>query len=197
MAEYGSIEAPEPPQESFLSSEPTPVPAPRRKLRYAGSVFAVSLFILGTCGLATIGAFSVGTAADESWLASVHTIESDSDSEDSDKTWIPMKYEGTYQSGYEKGSYCKLTGCTGGYMCAQGGSLLTKFDSDNIDVRDDNYKMCQPEVNHFDGGTRCTGAVNLPADTNDKCVRWKKPDTHGWACCELNEKGEYLSGHER
>ena len=73
MAEYGSIEAPEP-QESFLGSEPTPVPAPRRKLRYAGGVFAVSLFILGTCGLATIGAFSVGTAADESWLASVHII---------------------------------------------------------------------------------------------------------------------------
>ena len=172
MAEYGSIEAPEP-QESFLGSEPTPVPAPRRKLRYAGGVFAATLLILGTCGLAsTIGAFSVGTAADESWLASVHTIESDS--EDSDKTWIPIPYEGTYHSGYEKGSYCKLTGCTGGYMCAQGGSLLTKFDSDNIDARDDNYKTCQPEVNDFDGGTRCTGAVNLPADTNDKCVNWKR-----------------------
>ena len=169
MAEYGSIEAPEP-QESFLGSEPTPVPAPRRKL---------------LAGLLILGTVSFYTSSSHGWsqLATVRQI--------------PMKYEGTYHSGYEKGSYCKLTGCTGGYMCAQGGSLLTKFDSDNIDVRDDNYKMCQPEVNHFDGGTRCTGAVNLPADTNDKCVRWKKPDTHGWACCELNEKGEYLSGHER
>ena len=189
MAEYGSIEAPEP-QESFLGSEPTPVPAPRRKLRYAGGVFAASLLILGTCGLAsTIGAFSVGTAADESWLASVHTIESDS--EDSDKTWIPIPYEGTYHSGYEKGSYCKLTGCTGGYMCAQGGSLWHKFGSDNIDVRDDNYKMCQPEItNHFDGGVRCTGAVNLPADTKDKCVKLVKPSTHGWWCCQYWD-GEY------
>ena len=104
---------------------------------------------------------------------------------------IPMEYEGTYHSGYEKGSYCKLTGCTGGYMCAQGGSLLTKFDSDNIDVRDDNYKICQPEItNHFDGGVRCTGAVNLPADTKDKCVKLVKPSTHGWWCCQYWD-GEY------
>ena len=188
MAEYGSIEAPEP-QESFLGSEPTPVPAPRRKLRYAGGVFAVSLFILGTCGLATIGAFSVGTAADESWLASVHTIESDSDSEDSDKTWIPIPYEGTYHSGYEKGSYCKLTGCTGGNMCAQGGSLWHKFGSDNIDVRDDNYETCQPENHDFEGAT-CTKGVNLPAHTNDKCVKMVEPSTDGWRCCQYWD-GEY------
>ena len=164
MADYGSIEAPEPPQESFLSSEPTQVPAPRRKF-IAGGLLA-GLLILGTVYY---------TSSSHGWsqLATVRLI--------------PMEYEGTYHSGYEKGSYCKLTGCTGGYMCAQGGSLLTKFDSDNIDVRDDNYKTCQPENHHFDGGVRCTGAVNLPADTNDKCVKWIKPNTHGWACCELKE----------
>ena len=103
-----------------------------------------------------------------------------------------MEYEGTYHSGYEKGSYCKLTGCTGGYMCAQGGSLLTKFDSDNIDVRDDNYKMCQPEVNDFEGAT-CTGAVNLPAHTNDKCVELVQPSTDEWRCCQYWD-GQY---HDR
>ena len=100
-----------------------------------------------------------------------------------------MEYEGTYHSGYEKGSYCKLTGCTGGNMCAQGGSLWYKFDSDNIDVRDDNYKMCQPEVNDFEGAT-CTGAVNLPAHTEDKCVKLVKPRTDGWRCCQYWD-GEY------
>ena len=165
MAEYGSIEAPEP-QESFLGSEPTPVPAPRRKL-YG---LLAGLLILGTV--------SFYTSSSHGWsqLATVRQI--------------PMEYEGTYQSGYEKGSYCKLTGCTGGYMCAQGGSLLTKFDSDNIDVRDDNYKTCQPENHHFDGGVRCTGAVNLPADTKDKCVKLVKPSTHGWWCCQYWD-GEY------
>ena len=44
MAEYGSIEAPEPPQESFLCSKPTPVPAPRRKL----CGLLAGLLILGT-----------------------------------------------------------------------------------------------------------------------------------------------------
>ena len=174
MAEYGSIEAPEP-QESFLGSEPTPVPAPRRKL-YAGGLLA-GLLILGT-----VSYYSSSSRGGWSQLASVHKI----DSEDS---WVPMEYEGTYHSGYEKGSYCKLTGCTGGNMCAQGGSLWYKFDSDNIDVRDDNYKMCQPEVNDFEGAT-CTGAVNLPAHTEDKCVKLVKPRTDGWRCCQYWD-GEY------
>ena len=57
---YGSIEAPEPPQESFLSSEPTQVPAPRRKLRYA--IYRWLVFRAPTCrrrgreGPCTLGA---------------------------------------------------------------------------------------------------------------------------------------------
>ena len=77
MAEYGSIEAPEP-QESFLGSEPTPVPAPRRKL---------------LAGLLILGTVSFYTSSSHGWsqLATVRQI--------------PMKSEGTYHSGYEKGSY--------------------------------------------------------------------------------------------
>ena len=78
-------------------------------------------------------------------------------------------------------------------MCAQGGSLWLKFDSDNIDVRDDNYKTCQPKANHFPHGVECTGAVNLPAHTNDKCVELVKPSTDEWRCCQYWD-GQY---HDR